>query len=100
MEKSEICPDTCKPSIMKKPRLGAEVTKRSRFHPKNHGKSSLESVLELLTDPNREKNPEVIDRSFRLNGELLALPQNKEEDQLLDMTLWNYQLNRYANNLI
>ena len=58
-----------------------------------------ELVLELLTDPYRKSYGDVRDYCFRLNGEILSLPQNKEEDEMMDKTIWDYQLKRYANNL-
>ena len=58
-----------------------------------------DSVLEAITDPYKKTNEEARDRCFRLNGEMMRLPQNKEEDQLMDKTLRNYQLKRADNNL-
>ena len=99
MEKSEVCPDTSKPSIRKKPRVSSNVTKRRRFKPRLLRKSLTDSVLEVITDPYKKTNEEARDRCFRLNGEMMRLPQNKEEDQLMDKTLRNYQLKRADNNL-
>lgn len=99
VDKNEVCADTSKPSVMKKPSIASEKTKRKRFRPKVHQKSLAESVLEFITDPYSKTLLDAREGCFRLNGELLALPQNEEEEELLDKILWDFQLKRYSNNL-
>ena len=36
---------------------------------------------------------------FRLNGEFVAAPQNKEEEKMLDKTIWDYLTKKAANNI-
>ena len=57
------------------------------------------SVLEFITDPYLVTNAGVVDRCFRLNGELIPLPQNAEEEKAMDNTLWDWMLKRVGNNI-
>ena len=59
----------------------------------------LDSVLEFITDPNAIPHSEALDRCLRLNGELITLPQNEEEEKAMDNVLWDFLLKRVENNM-
>ena len=98
MDKSEICPDRSRLSVAKKPSLSGGGSKTKRFKP-GKALSLLNSVLEFITDPNDIPHSTALDRCLRLNGELITLPQNEEEERAMDNTLWDYILKRVKNKL-
>ena len=85
---------------MQKPRKSARKSK-GRFIPKSSFISSsfVDHVLEVLTDPDSKTTREASDRCFRLNGELITLPQNEEEEKVMDKALWDYMMQRTSNNI-
>ena len=100
MDKSDICPDGSKISVPKRPTLSKSGGKRKRFKPDgNKRKSVMDSVLEFITDPFDITNAGAVDRCFRLNGELIPLPQNADEEKAMDNTLWDWMLKRVENNM-
>ena len=50
------------------------------------------------TDPDGKTNGDAQDRCFRLNVELLTLPQNKNDEDLMNSVLWNYLMKSYSND--
>ena len=101
MDKNEICPDPTKPIKTKKQAKSASTQNRKRFKPKSRNITSFfnDPFFELMTDHEYRRPHEVIDRCFRLNGYFLTLPQNKEEEDLLDKLAWDYQMKKASNNL-
>ena len=78
MDSSEVCPDPNKPVTMQQPRIAASGADRRRFQPPRRRKASYAGdIMELITDPDLKSNGDAENRCFRLNGELLTLPQNK-----------------------
>ena len=98
MDKSEVCPDRSRLPVAKKPSLSTGGSKTKRFKP---GKvlSLLDSVLEYITEPINIPHSAAVDRCFRLNGELITLPQNDEEEKAMDNVLWDFMLKRVENNM-
>ena len=84
--------------MQKEPNKSAEKSKTKRFKP---GKmlTLLDSVLELITDPEDIPLSAAVDQCFRLNGELLTLPKNEEEEKAMDNILWDFMLKRVENNM-
>ena len=78
MDSSEVCPDPNKPVTMQQPRLTASGAARRRFQPERRRRTSYAGdIMELLTDPDQKTYGDAENRCFRLNGELLTLPQNE-----------------------
>ena len=98
MDNSEVCPDGSKIIDEEKPELSAEPVKRARFKPKS-SKNITNSVLELILDPEGKTVATAQDRCFRLNGELIPLPQTHDEEQLMDDTMWEFMMKRASSNL-
>ena len=65
---------------------------------KQSKKSFVNYVLELITDPFLKANTDAVDRCLRLNGELMPVPQTKDEEALFDKTLWDYMNKRLENS--
>ena len=61
--------------------------------------SFVDNVLEVITDPFSKDNTEAVDRCLRLNGELMPIPQTKEEEAFYDKTVWDYMKKRIENNI-
>ena len=100
MEKSMVCLDITKHVMEKKARISASKGERRRFKPKARGKYVSGAILEMIFIPKEPMTPkEDEDLCFRLNGELAPLPQNEEEDKMLDKTIWDYMIKRAANNI-
>ena len=55
--------------------------------------------MEFITDPITIPPSTVLDSCLRLNGELIPLPQNEEEEKAMDSVLWDFMLKREENNL-
>ena len=78
MDSSEVCPDPNKPVTMQQPRITASGADRRRFQPSRRRRTSYAGdIMELITDLDEKTNGDAENRCFRLNGELLTLPQNK-----------------------
>ena len=99
MDKSDVCPDESKQAVMQKPKLSAGTNLKRRYKPSSNSLGLLGSILELITDPGDKTFDDAIDRCFRLNGELMTMPQNENEDIVLDKIFWNFMLKKASNNL-
>ena len=101
MDKSEVCPDPAMPAAKQQPRPSAETRERKRFKPEpaENALSLAGSILELITDPDTKTLIDVQDRCFRLNGELVTVPQTEEEEKLVDNVAWDYQMKKASNNM-
>ena len=100
MEKSEVCAEISMPVREKKAKVLASKTERKRFKPKLIGKYVSGATLEVMLIPKEEKAPKDNgEMCFRLNGELAPVPQNEEEDKILDKTVWDYMTKKVANNI-
>ena len=84
---------------MKKPSMSAATNEKKRFKPKSIKQSFVGSTLEYISAPDSKTNGEAQDMCFRLNGELMTLPQNAEEEKLMDKTLWDYITKKVENNI-
>ena len=101
MDKQAVCPDPRKQISKSKPaQSGGSQNERKRFKPKATKESFIGSVLELIPGGNYAKTASIaLDSCFRLNGELMTIPQTEEEEKLMDKTLWDYLMKKAANNL-
>ena len=100
MEKAEVCLDITKHRMGKKQRVSGSKTERRRFKSKTHGKYVPGGVLEIFLIPRYKRSPKDAESlCFRLNGELAPIPQNEEENNILDKTIWDYMTKRAANNI-
>ena len=61
------------------------------------GAKSLYDTL-LITDPYLKGAREFRDRCFGLAGYILTVPQNEDEERLLDKTMLEYVMKKVANN--
>ena len=52
-----------------------------------------------MNDPYVKSYNEAIDLCMRLNGYLLTIPQNDEELEFMDKTIWDFKMKRASNNL-
>ena len=99
--KSEICPD---PNINQRKdepsRLGGK-TKKLRYKPKRmEAKSTfIGKVIEIISDPYRISPLESKDRCYRLDGEILTVPQTEEEEQVLAKVQRDFMMKKAANNV-
>ena len=99
MDLSEVCPDSSKPVKMQLPKISASGNGRRRFQPPRRNRTSYtDSVLELITDRDFKTSDDVQCRCFRLNGELMTLPQNKGDEDLMNNVLWNYEMKKNSND--
>ena len=100
IDKSKVCIDPNNPLVMQEASKSAGNTNRKRFRPKPISNSSfVGSVLEVITTPNTIDAADARDRCFRLNGVLMSIPQNPEEQKLMDITLWDYMMKKASNNI-
>ena len=100
MEKSEVCLDVSRNTKEKRPRISSSKTGSRRFKPKTNGTFVSGAVFEMIVIQKYKmtfKDKEGL--CFRLNGELVAVPQNEEENKILDKTVWDYLTKRAANNI-
>ena len=77
MEEQEVCPDPGKMiQNHKAAQSGGSQNERKRFKPKPPKSSFVGSVLEIIAGGNSEKTAHIaLDSCFRLNGELMTIPQ-------------------------
>ena len=93
IEKSEVCPNINQlvgNTLVKKQELKKSSGKadRTRFQPRFSPKSPfVGSVVEVIADLKYKTTTDAQESCFRLNGELMTIPQTKEENQLTDKTL-------------
>ena len=100
MDKSEICLQTDMKPTAQEPSKSARMSNKKRYNQPSKFKASyVDYVLEVITDPFAKDNPEAVDRCLRLNGELMPLPQTKEEEAFFDKTVWDYMNKRIENNI-
>ena len=88
MEKSEVCLDESRKTQEKRLRLSSSKKGRRRFKPKTNGTFLSGAVFEMIVIQRYKMTCK--DREglcFRLNGEFVAAPQNKEEEKILDKTI-------------
>ena len=100
VDKKSICPDATKNIIKKKTSKTTAKKQRKRFQPKTTKLTFVSSVLELFPGSNTERTSAIaLNTCFRLNGELMPIPQTQEEERLMDKTLWDYMMKKSTNNL-
>ena len=101
LDKSEVCPDPTKPSVAQKSSKSARKSGNGRFNPMVSFNYStfIGSVLELMPDSDFKTTRDAQDRCFRLNGALMQLPQNEEEENLFDNLIWDYLRKRTNNDI-
>ena len=95
MDESEVCQRGTNAMAEQKPRYSTSKSATKRFQPKILGNSTsfLDDVLELVLDPGKKNQYDAEDRCFRLNGELISVPQNKEDEERLDKLIWEFMMN-------
>ena len=98
--KSEVCSEPDKIATKQEPSKLGGTDQTKRFKPKQKDRSSYDGkVLELISDPYAKDNYESTDKCFRLAGEIMSVPLNDEEEELMDKIMWDYQMKKAANNL-
>ena len=81
MARNEVCPE--KPMIMQKPRKSGGKAERKRFKP-HIPPPIIGSSAKLISGPPPTGIKDAIDVCFQLNGVLMSLPQNLEEEKIMD----------------
>ena len=100
MDRKDVCPDPNQQDAIQKPRKTAKKSKTKRFQPKLPATATfIGSVLELITSPDRKSYADGQDMCFRLGGEIMMYPQNKEEMDMFDSVLWDYLMQKTGNNM-
>ena len=99
MDKKEVCPDVTKQIPIQRAKKVAKKTERKRFKPYLGIKSFVGMVLEMVSVREGLKYQEAEDVCFRTGGELMMIPQTKEEMDLMDKVLWDYIMQRAENNI-
>ena len=76
-------------------------TEKNRFQPKPRASSSfIGSVLELFPSPlDAISGHDAKDKCFRLNGELMMVPQSDEEEHLWNKTSWEILMKKAKGNV-
>ena len=99
MDKSEVCPDSSKTILEEKPTKAAGSNQKKRFKPRiMPNKSSLSSVLEYIEDHSLKSADMGKDMCFRLNGELMTVPQSEDEAKMMEKILRDYMRKKVSNN--
>ena len=100
LDKSEVCPDPNEISEKQKTVKSTQGNRKTNFQPKskNHG-TFVGLVLEYIEHNELKNNKEAKDMCFRLNGELMAVPQNVEEELILRKIIDDFMLKKVSNNL-
>ena len=99
LDQSEVCPD---PNVMTQKQKTIESTEgngKKKFQPKtkNH-KTFVGLVLELIEHNELKDIEEAKDMCFRLNGELMTVPQNKEEEMIMRKIIDDFIMKKVSNN--
>ena len=84
IEKNEVCLYQNNNITRQRPRKSTSEKGENRFTPKidkNH--SLVDSVLQYIESPVHKSAVEAQDMCFRLSGELMTVPQNKEEKDIM-----------------
>ena len=93
--KEEVCPS--KLVTMQKPSKSGRQVERKRFKPPT-SPPIVGSAAVLITSPDFVVTKDAVDICFRLSGELLSLPQNAEEEAVMDKTVWDFMMKKAENN--
>ena len=100
LDKQDVCLD---PDIQIKMQKRSKVkgkSEKKRFTPNFDGKSSyVGKVLEVVPDPYPKSAMDCKDRCYRLAGQIITLPQSKDEEKLMNKAMWNYMMKKADNNL-
>ena len=99
LDQSEVCPDPNQTTKKQKTVKSTEGGGKKNFKPKtkNH-KTFVGLVLELIEHNEPKNNAEAKDMCYRLNGELMTIPQNEEEAKLLAKMFNDFILKKVSNN--
>ena len=99
MDKSEVCPDPNKKKERQKLTKSSEGQKKNRFQPKiKHHKTFVGLVLEYIESTIWKDIDHAKDMCYRHNGELVTIPQNEEEENVLAKLVENFVLKKVSNN--
>ena len=100
LDKASVCPEKNVVVTQQEPSKLGTKSEQKRFKPKLQGNSSfIGKVLEVITDPDNKNAMDCKDRCYRLSGQILTIPENEEEEKLLDKTGWNYMMKKANNNI-
>ena len=65
----------------------------------NQNATFIGKVIEIISDPYRISPIESKDRCYRLDGEILTVPQTEEEEQVLAKVQLDFMMKKAANNV-
>ena len=83
---------------MQKPRKSGKKGERKRFKAPPPP-PIIGSTAKLLTGKDPTGTKGAIDICFRLNGAMMSLPQNMEEEKIMDKVLWDFMMKKASNNI-
>ena len=90
--RKEICFDPSRPIPPLKPIATATTVNQAKPDLEIKMNSYKDSVLVYIGDPSWHTNRDAIDRCQRLTGELTSLPQNEDEEKMMDKLILDYYL--------
>ena len=99
VDKKDICPENGKPTPRQESDEIIGAKRMQRYKRSRISGPIVNSVLVLFYDLELKSNMDCVDRCLRFGGELMNFPENQEEEDLMDKTLWNFQLKAVNNNL-
>ena len=100
MDKSEVCPDPNLKRVKQKPSKSAGNNEKKRFKPKPQEKDTfIGSVLEYMEDQRDKSANDAKEMCLRLNGELITVPQNQEEEKMMNEMMLNFMMKKTSNNM-
>ena len=100
MDKKEICLKTDQQLSVQKPKKNARKSTRRRFKPElMANKTNDNFVIEIISSPDLKRYDDSLDICLRVGGDIMMMPQNKREMEVMDKVMWAYARERVANNL-
>ena len=98
-DKAEVCPDPNKNTVKQKPSKSSEASEKKRFKPKVYPQETFVGlVLEYIEDSYIKDIYEANDMCLRLSGELMTVPQNEEEEQVMSKIVRDFVTKKVLNN--
>ena len=99
LDQSEVCPDPNEMREKQKPIKSTEGNGKKIFQPKAKiHKTFVGLVLEFIEHNVLKDIEEAKDMCFRLNGELMTVPQNEEEEIIMGKIVDEFILKKVSNN--
>ena len=99
IDKTEVCPDSSQNAEKQKPIKSSESSEKQNFKPQNKiYETFVGLVLEYIEHNENKDIDEAKDMCFRLNGELMTVPQNEEEEFIMRKIVNDFIMKKVSNN--